>query len=88
MARDHIIVGVHITDRVRNAVHVQNVLTAHGGEIKTRLGLNETDESAVAAATGLVLLEFVGSGAQCRALCGELEAIEGVEVKTMAFGHP
>ena len=38
---DHTIVAVHITDRLKEAVEVQKLLTRYGGQIKTRLGLHE-----------------------------------------------
>ena len=41
----HIILGVHITDRLKEAVEVQKLLTVFGRYIKTRLGLHEVDRA-------------------------------------------
>ena len=88
MLQDHIIVGVHITDRVKHAVDVQNVLTEFGGYIKTRIGLHEIGKGKSCAPNGLLVLEFVGTKLQCNRLQKKLKVIEGVDVKTMTFGHP
>lgn len=82
----HFILGVHITDRLKEAVRVQGLLTEYGAHIKTRLGLHEI-EAAGASPRGLVLLELVGDEAVCRDLAGRLGAIEGVEVQQMIFSH-
>ena len=87
MLQDHIIVGVHITDRVTHAADVQNVLTKYGCNIKTRLGLHEVGDGKSCSPNGLVVLEFVGAKAKCATLCKQLKAIAGVEAKTMTFGH-
>ncbi len=83
----HIILGVHITERVRHAVEVQHVLTEHGCSIRTRLGLHEADGS-VCAPNGLILLEMLDDDAQADTLQKHLSAIHGVEVKRMMFDHP
>jgi len=87
MLQDHILVGVHITDRVTHAVDVQNVLTTYGCNIKTRLGLHEVGDGKSGAPNGLVVLEFVGTKTKCAALCKQLKAITGVDAKTMTFEH-
>jgi hypothetical protein len=87
MLQDHIIVGVHITDRVTHAVDVQNVLTKYGCNIKTRLGLHEVGDGTSCSPNGLVVLEFVGTKAKCATLCKQLKAITGVDAKTMTFEH-
>ena len=37
----HLILGIHITERLVHALPVQQILTEFGGNIKTRLGLHE-----------------------------------------------
>ena len=88
MLQDHIIVGVHITDRVKHAVEVQNILTEYGCHIKTRLGLHELAEGDSCSPSGLVIVEFVGSKACCDDFCARIRAVEGVGVQAMTFGHP
>lgn len=88
MAKEtHYILGVHITDRLREAVEVQKLLTTYGGQIKTRLGLHEISTEK-ANLNGLLLLEMVQPEQGVRELADKLNAIEGVEVKQMTFAHP
>ena len=86
MKETHTILGVHITDRLKEAVEVQKLLTAYGNQIKTRLGLH--DVSAGAGLNGMVLLEMVGPEARIQELSDKLNALEGVEVQAMVFHHP
>lgn len=83
----HFILGVHITDRLKDAVRVQQVLTEYGAHIKTRLGLHEIDPGTVSP-QGVVILEVVGDAVVCQGLAAKLDAIEGVEVQQMVFTHP
>ena len=82
----HIIVGIHITNRVKHAGAVQKVLTQYGTHIKTRLGLHEisTDFSSP---NGIVLLEMIGEERQCTSILKKLTAIRGVDAKKMVFDH-
>jgi len=82
----HIILGVHVTDRLKEAVEVQKLLTAYGRHIKTRLGLHEIKETS-AGPNGLLLLEMVGGDKPAKELSKKLNAIEGVEVKSFSFEH-
>ena len=83
MTDPHTILGIHITDRLEEAVPVQQALTEFGTSIKTRLGLHETGD----AKNGLVLLEVVGDAEKIQQICDKLNAINGVEVQTMVFHH-
>lgn len=83
----HIIMGVHITERFRHAVAVQDVLTKYGCAIRTRLGLHEAD-GTVCSPNGMILLELLDDDEQVKGLQGALSAIEGVDVQVMTFDHP
>ncbi len=83
MKPDHVILGVHVTDRMKDAVEVQKVFTHYGSQIKTRLGLHEIGSSP----EGVVLLEIVGESDTWKEMSKKLAAIEGIEVKEMVFGH-
>jgi len=87
MLDKHVILGIHITDRLVHVSSVQTVLTEFGGNIKTRLGLHELDTD-YSSPNGLLLLEFVGEDSQCDAIMDRLSKVEGVEVKKMVFDHP
>jgi hypothetical protein len=83
---DHIILGIHIGDRLKKAVDVQKVFTEYGCNIKTRIGLHDASES-VCSPSGVVLIEFFGSDAEAQGMMTKLDAIEGVHVQKMVFGH-
>jgi len=82
----HIIVGVHITDRVKHAGEVQKVFTAYGAHIKTRLGLHDV-EDRTSSPNGIILLELVGDEKKCASIVKKLTAIRGVEARKMVFSH-
>ena len=87
MNDDHIILGIHIGDRLKKAVDVQKVFTEYGCNIKTRLGLHEVSEKACSP-NGLVLLELCGDDSVCNTMASKLAKVEGVEVQKMVFDHP
>ena len=83
----HIIVGVHVTERVQHAGEVQTILSKYGCSIRTRLGLHEADQG-VCSPNGLIVLEMLDDEVVTVEMIVELESIEGVEVKQMVFDHP
>jgi len=87
MKEKHCIYGVHVTDRVKNALSVQQILTDFGQCIRTRLGLHMF-EGEVSARGGVILLEMAGDEARWEEMAGLLAAIPGVEVQRMVFDHP
>ena len=84
--QDKWILGVHITDRQHDAKQVQYILTKFGCSIKTRLGVNEDDDSRYSG-HGLILLELTGDPSEFPKLMTELSKIDGIEVKKMVFPH-
>lgn len=87
MPDKHIILGVHITDRVHKAGAVQELLTEYGCQVKTRIGLHQVDAN-VCSPQGLILLELYGDEVRCFQLAERLAQITGVEVQRMVFDHP
>ncbi len=83
----HVIIGVHITERLENAARVQQVFTEYGCNIKTRLGLHEASQGACSP-NGLILLEMVGEERHCLGIMDKLGAIPGVHAQKMVFDHP
>lgn len=83
----HVIVGIHITERLENAAKVQQLFTEYGCNIKTRLGLHEASKD-VCSPNGLVLLEMVGDEKHCLSIIDKLSAIKGVYAQKMVFDHP
>ncbi len=86
MSDDHIILGVHITDRVKKAGEVQQVFTEYGCNIKTRIGLHDVDATQCSP-SGVILLEFFGEPSEAEQMAAKLETVEGVHVQSMVFGH-
>jgi metal-responsive CopG/Arc/MetJ family transcriptional regulator len=83
--KKHIILGVHICDRLKRAVDVQTLLSQYGKHVKTRVGLHEPEGPT--EPNGLLLLEMWGDEKRCYELADKLNAIEGVEVQKMVFEH-
>ena len=87
MTDDHIILGIHVTDRLQEARDVQAVFTEFGCNIKTRIGLHDVDESYCSPSGGVLIAVF-GDEAQADAMAAKLNAVEGVHVQKMVFDHP
>ena len=83
----HHIIGVHITDRIRNAPRVQELFTQYGCNIRTRLGLHEVNGNHCSP-HGLVILELFGEIQLCNELRDKLREIQGIQVQEMVFEHP
>jgi hypothetical protein len=83
---DHVILGIHVTDRLQHAGEVQKVFTEYGCNIKTRLGLHEVADN-YCAGEGVVLLEIIGGSEIRKGMVDKLQRIQGIDVKEMVFGH-
>ncbi|MFI4913351.1 MAG: hypothetical protein ACIAQZ_16965 [Sedimentisphaeraceae bacterium JB056] len=82
----HLILGVHITNRLIHAGEIQDILTKFGGIIRTRLGLHEVETGS--SPNGVLLLECTGDETKFHDLAEALSGVEGVEIKKMVFDHP
>ncbi|MFZ5802368.1 MAG: hypothetical protein ACOY3K_04575 [Candidatus Omnitrophota bacterium] len=82
----HIIVLVHVTDRIRKAGEVQKIFTEFGCNIKTRIGLHEVSEK-VCRPSGVIVLEIFGREKDADKLVRRLRSVKGVEAKKVVFGH-
>ena len=83
----HLILAIHVTDRLQHAIEVQRVLTEFGRWIKTRLGLHESSE-AEGSPNGLLILEILDHEDIFQQLQQALGSIEGIEVAPVVFDHP
>jgi len=81
----HIIVGVHITGRTEHALPVQQIFTAYGCQIKTRIGLHDVHED-FCSPNGLIILEMLDQP-ETGAMIETLQRLAGVDVQTMLFEH-
>ena len=78
------ILGLLITDRIKEAGRTQETLTRHAHIIKSRLGFHEVSE-AVCSRVGVILLHLAGKPEDFDNLEKELSSIEGLEVQRMCF---
>jgi hypothetical protein len=78
------IVGLLITDRIKEAGRTQQALTKYAHVIKSRLGFHEVSED-VCSRTGVVILQLAGNQAECSKLEDELGQIGGLEIQRMVF---
>jgi len=85
-AKEHLIYGVHISNRVKSVPSVQKVFTDFGCSIRTRLGLHDVHDN-YCSPSGMIVLEMAGQSSEIRKFEKALKAIAGVEVQKMAFKH-
>lgn len=78
------ILGIKITDRIKEAGLTQAILSKHASVITTRLGFHEvTDE--VCSREAYLILHLNGDPADSEKLRSELASIGGVEIREMTF---
>jgi len=78
------ILGILISDRVKEAGKVQQLLTKFGCSIKTRLGLHEVSNEHCSV-SGLMILELTGEESEKDKLEQELKKIDGIKIQKMLF---
>jgi hypothetical protein len=82
----HVILAIHIRDRVSDAAAVQRTFSEFGKHIRTRLGLHDTDGNHCSAG-GLILLEILGGEKVADDLSSKLKELGNVETHKVVFGH-
>lgn len=75
---------MQVTNRIKNALEIQEILTEFGCNIKTRLGLHEVTET-VCSTLGILILEMYGDIKQIKDMETRLKAVQGIVVKKMVF---
>lgn len=78
------IIGIQVTDRIKEAGRTQHVLTKYADNIRTRLGFHEVND-AVCSRTGLIILELCGDEAKQHEFVNELGNIGGLNIQHMDF---
>jgi hypothetical protein len=79
------VLGINVSDRSEVAADVQRVLTLYGCSIRTRLGINDSEEEGIMGAGGLIILELSGDPSEWDKLESELRKIKKIEVNKMDF---
>jgi hypothetical protein len=80
------IIGLLITDRIKEAGMTQKVLTEYAHIVRSRLGFHEVTEN-VCSRVGVILLQLSGSTDDCDKLEKALSQIGGIEVQKMSFQY-
>ncbi len=83
---NHLILAVHISDRISQVEEVQKTINDYGCSIKTRLGLHEASEKFCSQA-GLMILELLNNIDVMNEFRDKLNSIDGVEAKEIVFTH-
>jgi hypothetical protein len=81
----HLLLAVHVTDRLKEAPLVQKTLTQFGDAIRTRLGMHEIEKD-YAAPSAIMILDIVGES-KASQLKKSLDKIKGIETKLVVFKH-
>ena len=84
--KDLRIVGILITDRIKESNRTQDVLTKQAHIIKSRLGFHEVSED-ICSRVGFILLQLSGKKEDCDHLVNDLGAIGGLEIQQMNFTY-
>ncbi len=83
----HLILGIHVTDRMTNGTKLQNFFSEYGCHIKTRIGLHDVTDD-FCSPNGLILLELLDHQAAVKEMISQLQQLDGIEVQQMIFDHP
>jgi hypothetical protein len=80
------ILGLLITDRIKEAGYAQKTLSRYAHIIKSRLGFHEVTEN-VCSRVGVIILQLSGDPSECEKLESELREIGGIEIQRMLFNY-
>ncbi len=78
------IIGLLITDRVKESGKVQMTLAKHSKIINSRLGFHEVSKE-VCSRSGIIILHLGGDASQWDLLESDLLKIEGIDLQKMNF---
>lgn len=78
------ILGLLITDRIKEAGRTQLLLTKYSKLIRSRLGFHELNDN-VCSRSGIIVLHLTGTSNEWQAFEKELSMVGGLEVQFMSF---
>ncbi len=78
------IIGIQITDRIKEAGKTQKLLSKYANIINSRIGFHELS-SEVCSRKGIILLHLVGDPTEWGHFHSEIRTIEGIIVQQMDF---
>jgi hypothetical protein len=80
------ILGLLISDRIKEAGRTQLTLSKYSKLIRTRLGFHELNDN-VCSRSGIIILHLTGNPAEWMQFEKELSEIGGLEVQNMSFSY-
>ena len=80
------ILGLLITDRIKEAGRTQLTLSKYSRLIRTRLGFHELNDN-ICSRSGIILLHLTGGSKDWKLFEDELALIGGLEVQYMSFTY-
>jgi hypothetical protein len=80
------VIGIKITDRIKESGLVQKTLSMYGSIISTRLGFHELSNE-LCSREGFMIIHLAGLPDECDELADRLKQTEGITVRDMVFSH-
>lgn len=80
------LLGIKITDRIKEAGLVQKALSEHAAVVSTRLGFHELNDQ-LCSREGFMIIHLAGHADDCELMVARMKKIEGLFVKEMVFSH-
>jgi len=80
------ILGLLISDRIKEAGRTQLTLSKYSKLIRTRLGFHELNDN-VCSRSGIIILHLTGNPEEWKVFENELDGIGGLEVQNMSFTY-
>jgi len=81
---ERIIIGLNVSNRMKNALDLQKLFSEFGCNIKTMLGMHDVNDNTCSPA-GLILLKVFGGNEVAKKMIDKFNAIEGVDAQMMRF---
>lgn len=79
-----VILGVKLNQRVGTAPKFQEIITKHGCNIKSRIGLHNV-ENGKCSPSGVILLEVIGDDAEINEIEKDIKDLGSAELQKMVF---
>lgn len=78
------VLGIKITDRIKEAGLTQGILSRHASVITTRMGFHEVTE-AVCSREAVIILHLKNDSFESEKLISDLTTQDGIQVREIAF---
>lgn len=78
------VLGILLRKRTITATAFQEILSRHGCNIKTRIGLHTASDN-ICSPDGVILLDVIGDDADINKLEQDLRNVDGADIQKMVF---